>query len=428
MSRRGIALTVAPMLLAGLLSGCVPDPAPAPPPSPATSDASTPSGTGASSNSSTSGSASSSPSSAAPSTLAAPSTSPGTPASAPGTRTAKISTSGDLLWNSTLFEAARTADGFDFRPQLEGLRVALARADLAICHQEVPVAQAGGPYASYPTFRVPAETVDAVADVGFDLCTTASNHTMDAGWDGLVRTRAALEQAGVGVVGSYATAAQAEMSHIFTTDQGVKVAIVSQTYGLNGIPHAEGREWSVDFLDPDKAIADARRVRAAGADIVVFHMHAGTEYTIEPNPDQRYMAARVTGSGEFDLVIGQHAHVVQPIEKVNGVWTVYSTGNLMAGMPAKDFHEIREGMIVDISFREKPSGGFEVSGVEWSPTLITLPEQEADGIPRVRVVPDALADAPEHLRRLMKASADRTRGILAPTAPAGLVERTAPLR
>lgn len=136
----------------------------------------------------------------------------------------------------------------------------------------------------------------------------------------------------------------------------------------------------------------------------------------------------VTGSGEFGLVIGQHAHVVQPVEKVNSVWTVYSTGNLMAGMPAKDFHEVREGMIEDISFREKPSGGFEVSGVEWSPTLNTLPEQEADGIPRVRVVPDALAYAPEHLRRLMKASADHTRGILAPTAPAGLVERTAPLR
>ncbi|MGJ5589746.1 CapA family protein [Micrococcus lylae] len=349
-----------------------------------------------------------------------------TPPSATQARTATISVSGDLLWHEPLWEAARTDDGFDFRAQLDGLTPALANADLAVCHQEVPVARPGGPYSDYPTFRSPAETVDAVAAAGFDLCTTASNHTMDDGWDGLVRTRETLEAAGLGAVGTYTTRSEAQSPHLFTTDQGVKVAIVSQTYGLNGIPKTPGREWSVDLLDPDKAVADARRARAAGADIVIFHMHAGTEYEQEPDSNQRYMAAMVTASGEFDLVMGQHPHVVQPIEKVNGVWTVFSTGNLMAAQ-RRDTPQTDDGMLVDISFRETPSGRFTVDRVQWAPTHISRPGEDADGIPRVRVIPDALPEASGPTRKALQDSAARTRSVVGAHAPEGLVERTEPL-
>lgn len=444
MSRRGVAFTAAPLLLAGVLGGCSPDLAATPPSSGATSASESgsaaasetvPSRTHASTPSPSdvrpgSGSASthSTPSTQNPSPTAS-GTSSGSSDAPPSTapaRTATISVSGDLLWHEPLWEAARTDDGFDFRTQLEGLTPALAKADLAVCHQEVPVARPGGPYSGYPTFRSPAETVDAVAAAGFDLCTTASNHTMDDGWDGLVRTRETLAAAGLGAVGTYTTRSEAQAPHLFTTDQGVKVAIVSQTYGLNGIPKAPGREWSVDLLDPDKAVADAHRARAAGADIVIFHMHAGTEYEQEPDSNQRYMAAMVTASGEFDLVMGQHPHVVQPIEKVNGVWTVYSTGNLMAAQ-GRDTPQTDDGMLVDVSFRETPSGRFTIDRVQWAPTHISRPGEDADGIPRVRVIPDALPEASGSTRKALQDSAARTRSVVGAHPPEGLVERTEPL-
>lgn len=108
---------------------------------------------------------------------------------------------------------------------------------------------------------------------------------------------------------------------------------MSQAFSTNLIPVPEGREGSVDLLDPDRAIADAHAAREAGADVVVFHMHAGDEYVRIPDEDQLWMANRVTASGEVDLVIGQHPHWVQPVEKVNGVWVGSSTAPATSSPP-----------------------------------------------------------------------------------------------
>lgn len=337
---------------------------------------------------------------------------PASPTSPAEPRSIRINTSGDLLWNEALWEAARTGEhSFDFVPQLESLRPALDEADLAICHQEVPVTSPGGRLTQYPTFRAPQETISAVAEVGFDLCTTASNHTMDDGWDGLVRTLDVLAEHGLGATGSWATEADATSPDIFTTDNGVKVGIVSQTYGLNGIPHAPGKEWSVDFLDPYQAIEDAKAARAAGADVVLFHMHAGDEYTHLPDANQQYMVNVIARSGEVDAVIGQHPHWTQPVDLVQGMWVVYSTGNLMASMPNAG-PEVHDGALVELTFTEQPDGSFAVDDVTWAPTLITTAQDDPTGIPRVLLIPDELDDADPHLRQRMLDSAARTESVL----------------
>ena len=80
------------------------------------------------------------------------------------------------------------------------------------------------------------------------------------------------------------------------------------------------------------------RGQAAGADIVVVHYHGGDEYARLPNAAQVALVARLTASPDVDLVLGEHAHVVQPITKVNGKWVVYGMGNMVAqsdhGAPA----------------------------------------------------------------------------------------------
>ena len=55
----------------------------------------------------------------------------------------------------------------------------------------------GGPYRGYPSFAVQPEIVDALAGAGYDLCSTASNHSLDDGADGLVRTLDTLDAAGI---------------------------------------------------------------------------------------------------------------------------------------------------------------------------------------------------------------------------------------
>ncbi|NHB85839.1 CapA family protein [Tessaracoccus sp. HDW20] len=206
--------------------------------------------------------------------------------------------SGDLLWHNTLWQSAKI-DGkgdMDFAPQLAGLRDYVSAADLGVCHSELPFAPEGGPYRNYPLFQVPQEIAPAIAATGFDLCTTASNHTMDAGWEGLVRTIEVHHANGILTSGSFASEEAASTPVIFTTDQGVRIAVISQTFGLNGLPKPKGRDWAVNLLDADHAIADAARARAAGADIVAVHMHAGVEYSSSLNAQQRDFAAAVTAS------------------------------------------------------------------------------------------------------------------------------------
>lgn len=128
---------------------------------------------------------------------------------------------------------------------------------------------------------------EAIRAVGWDACTTASNHALHAGWEGLVRTFETHEDAGVRVIGTHPTEEQAHTPTIVETESGVRVGFVSQTYELNGLRKPKGKEWSVQLIDAERAVEDARRAKEAGADIVAVHLHAGTEYEHEPTEQQR---------------------------------------------------------------------------------------------------------------------------------------------
>ena len=95
-------------------------------------------------------------------------------------------------------------------------------ADLAICHFETPVAPEGGPYRGYPSFAVQPEIIAALAGAGYDECSTSSNHSLDDGTAGLVRTLDDLDAAGIGHAGTYRTQAESRTPRILDVhgDQG----------------------------------------------------------------------------------------------------------------------------------------------------------------------------------------------------------------
>ena len=135
-----------------------------------------------------------------------------------------MNVSGDLLWHNSLWASAELdakKGRFDFRPQLGSVKKYVASADLAICHSEVPFAKKGGPYKNYPLFAAPQAIAPALRATGWDLCTTASNHTMDQGWDGLVRTIEVHHDAGILTSGSWATEEDRNTPVIFTTRQPI---------------------------------------------------------------------------------------------------------------------------------------------------------------------------------------------------------------
>jgi poly-gamma-glutamate capsule biosynthesis protein CapA/YwtB (metallophosphatase superfamily) len=296
-------------------------------------------------------------------------------ATPPDRRTASIVMSGDLLWHNTVWvsaaeDHARTGAGnrFDFDPMFAEMKPIVEAADVALCHEEVPFAAPGDPLRSYPVFAAPHQIAAWIGSMGWDACTTASNHSMDAGVDGILETADLLDAAGVAHVGSFRSPAERRTPVIVTTDQGVKVAIVAATYGLNGYVLPTGQEWAVSQEgDADDLLAQAHRAREAGADIVIAHYHWGTEYDHLPNADQVALAERLTASPDIDVVIGEHAHVVQPITKVNGKWVVYGMGNMVAqselGRPPA-----YEGITIELEMTERVEGRFDVGRIAYVPT------------------------------------------------------------
>ncbi|MEW2071572.1 CapA family protein [Streptomyces sp. NPDC007346] len=272
------------------------------------------------------------------------------PAAAPGAsgqeadvpRPFTLLASGDVLPHSSVIDRA-AADaggrGYDFTPMLKGVAPVVSRADLALCHMETVYGKAGGPYTGYPSFKSPPEIATALRATGFDSCSTASNHTLDDGAEGVGRTLEALDAAGVRHAGSARSAAEAARPTILPAGPGkraAKVAHLAYTYGTNDIPLPAGKPWTVNLIDERKIVAEAREARRAGADVVVLSAHWGTEWQDEPDAGQLELAERLTasrtgGRPDIDLIVGTHAHVPQAYEKVNDVWVVYGMGDQIAG-------------------------------------------------------------------------------------------------
>ncbi|MBD8043526.1 CapA family protein [Arthrobacter sp. Sa2BUA2] len=302
-----------------------------------------------------------------------PTATPGVGVACPGLRCSTVMLAGDLLvhpqlWDQAAADAAASGkQPLDFEPLLEGMRAYVSGSDLAVCHMETPVAEAGGPYAGYPMFNVPPQILTAAAAVGYQACTTASNHTMDAGTAGLNRTLSVLDSLGLEHTGSYASEADSAAPLIMDTS-GARIGIIESTYGLNGL--TADYPWQVDMLDPGDMILRAKAARAQGADLVVGGVHAGDEYASLPNSQQVETAHALADSGEFDLIYGHHTHSVLPIENYNGTWIVYGLGNAVTEL-SPWYRVNNEGLIVRAQFVQDDDGGaWRVNDLAWAPSVI----------------------------------------------------------
>jgi len=368
------------------------------------------------------------PPASAAATSNSPTSSPTTPAqptqrvpAKPKRTSVTVVMNGDLLWHNTLWFGAREDarrrghGGYDFAPLLAGMKPVIASADMAICHEEVPLAPPGGPYRNYPLFAAPPHVVKAIVATGYDVCTTASNHAIDQGFAGLRRTLDDLDRAKIPHVGTARTKAESERPMIFTTKEGVKIAIVAATFSLNGLAMPEGKPWVVQRLSARSLLRQAHRARTAGADIVLAAVHVGTEYSTSENAQQVKLARTLTASPDVDLVYMHHPHVVQPWTTVNKKWVLYGVGNTVAQQEANRTYEGATGRF---TFTRTGNGRFTVSEAEYIPTLVTYyrPGRPA----RLYQVSAALKTAKGSFRSRLLEAQRRTTAVVMRKHPAGL--------
>ncbi|MGH3342295.1 MAG: CapA family protein [Carbonactinosporaceae bacterium] len=335
---------------------------------------------------------------------------PGGPSASPAPRAFTLVAAGDVLIHPPVTaQAYRDGHGRgpDFRRILAGVEPVVASADLAICHLETPLAPPGGPFEGYPTFAAPPQVAEGLATTGYDTCSTASNHTLDQGASGVAQTLDALDESGVRHAGSARSHHEAHQPTIIDVG-GALVAHLSYTFSFNGI--SSTASWIANPIDRATILRDARKVRQAGAQVVVVSLHWGSEYSHEPAAEQRDLAEALLSSSAVDLIVGHHAHVVQPFERIDGGWVAYGLGNHLA-RHAVPVGESEEGVIARFTFTESRDGRWKVTAPEAVPTLIDL------GPPlRVVALPAALSgsrtELSEQQRARYKEGYRRTRNVL----------------
>jgi poly-gamma-glutamate synthesis protein (capsule biosynthesis protein) len=309
----------------------------------------------------------------------------------PGPVTVTIGATGDILPHAPVIENANLnagggADDYDFAPMFDDVRDLLEAPDLALCHLETPISadNTGLTVPRVLIFNSPTQLADGLASAGFDACDFASNHAFDRGVQGLLDTQSVVEDAGMTYAGPPGQASAADQGVVHDVD-GIEVAQLVYSYTLLnlGSPNTDvpdGAPWLEQYLWPARGaegiLADAEQARAAGAEFVVVTMHWGNEYQTEPTQQQREIAETLLGSEDVDLILGGHAHVIQPCETINGKFVVYGMGNFLSNQSPDTTRgglrkATQEGLVLQVELTRESDGTLSSSMV-YQPTRVDL--------------------------------------------------------
>ncbi len=289
-----------------------------------------------------------------------------------GYDTVTLAIVGDLMCHSTQFERARTATGFDFVPAFSPVEKYLSGADLTFGNLETVTAGAEAKFTGYPMFNTPVEYVDALKTVGFDVLTTANNHSLDRRFPGVVRTLEELDKRQILHTGT-ARSATERNTPLIITNKSLKLGALAYTFSTNGIPIPAGQEFCVNMIDTVQMKKDIDAIRAAGAEMIAVFIHWGDEYQRYPNDRQKTIARFLHKQG-VELILGAHPHVLQPTQLMSGTrvntFTIYSMGNFVSAQ-RKQYTDC--GMILRIQLiKDRSSGQIKLGKLDYIPTYVSM--------------------------------------------------------
>jgi hypothetical protein len=317
-----------------------------------------------------------------------------------------LAASGDILLHNPVIQDGKAnagGKGYDFGPMFDDVRSTISGADLALCHQETPIS-VDDTALTVPltlSFNAPHEIATALKDAGFDGCDTASNHIYDRGLAGIESTLDVLAAAGLRNTGMSRNQDDADNPPIYDVN-GVKVGHVAFSYTIfnEGGPSQnvpKDAPWLATILWPKLGVAgvlaEARHLKERGADYVVVSIHWGNQYVHAPTSDQRDYARALLASPDVDLILGDHVHVVQPCEKINGKYVAYGMGNFLSNQsPTQDASltkDNQDGSLLTFTVDERAGGGF-TTRMQFTPTWVVIPGHHIE-----RATPDVHADSYE---------------------------------
>ena len=319
---------------------------------------------------------------------------------------------GDILSHGPVIQRADYNTGsfgtHDYTPMFAQVKPLLEEADLAICHLETPVSSDNLSLSGYPIFNAPQELPVNLKEVGYDGCSTASNHSMDKGPSGVRSTITQLEKADLVWAGMARSAEEQQTPALYTTN-GILIGHMSYTYGLNGFVLPADEPYLVNVIDEDQILSEAARMRSAGVDFIILSVQWGNEYQVNPSEAQTNLAESLLNSPNIDLIVGSHVHVVQPVGVFNDKYVIYGLGNFLSNQSANCCPAASQnGVMIYVDIVGTDLEGYKVESLTFEPTRVD--RSDFTIVPLSRVVEDEQISS--NLRSFYQDVIDETSNVL----------------
>lgn len=291
-----------------------------------------------------------------------------------------IAAVGDIFLTDAMLADARMADGtYDFTAKLADTVNSLSAADVAIGNFEGNFA--GEPFSGG---SMPDSFASALGDIGFDLLQTANSFSIHNGIAGLQRTKAVIENEHMTALGTYTDYADREEHRVVIREiNGIRIAFIAFTKGLNGMSLPSGSEYSVDLLyrdynenysdvDTEDIVSLLSAVQLREPDVIIAMLHWGSENITEISETQEEITALMLANG-VDVIIGSHSHRVSTIEqrkftmqdgREKTAVIAYSLGDFCAATEG----DVNASLILNLEFtRNHATGATTLTDVSYTP-------------------------------------------------------------
>ena len=310
--------------------------------------------------------------------------------------TATISSQGDLLMHSPVFNSAKQSDGtYNFESVFRYSKDLVSSFDYAVANLETTFGGPSRPHVANQSFCCPDELAANAVEAGYDMFLTANNHSGDTMADGLLRTLDISREAGLDTLGSQKPG---EKRYSIVEVNGIKIGMVAYTWAFSG----DGSKFSLNGLNaikdegqmnyftkknPDKLYNELEPImeemKADGAEATMIFIHWGEEYDTKGNAAQQKMAQKLCDIG-FDVIVGGHAHVVQPVALLESnvdpnhkTVCIYSLGNAVSNQrtgvsslfPAG---YTEDGALFTVTFEKYSDGNVYVLAADVIPTWVNM--------------------------------------------------------
>lgn len=268
---------------------------------------------------------------------------------------------GDCLIHRYVYTDASNNDGtYSFSKMFTEVSDLIKDHDLAYYNQESNIGGKSLGLSAYPRFNSPEEIGDDMLNLGFNLISLANNHTMDKGEKGVINSVNYWKtKQGVYYTGEALSWEDRESNIKVLEKNGIKYAFFSYTTVTNGLLPPTGKEYLTNIYSKEKAQNDINKVRDK-ADFIIVAMHWGEEYTTNPSANQKQVASDLSKMG-VNLIIGNHAHSLQPVEMINDTLVFYALGNFIA---AQDTVDKQTGAIVSLNVKKDDNGKITFNNVK----------------------------------------------------------------